>query len=497
MSNIRSLAAALPIAALLGATPAFAADVTQAQAQDLEGQLRGWMAGLVAPAVDVGARPVRVSADGDHYRIEVPAPEIMSKSGILEPGLSISVNAHPLDGGRWSIDDLRLPSPLRMHIPTPADTTKPAAPGVPAKPDSFVQELAVDKVESHGIFDPSFATTSSLDLTQTGYRFISPMQTITVARQSGHTALQPSGDGRVNLISESTGTQLSAQVNVTDMPPVTYSAATIRSSGHITNLAPATLATLIRTIAAFAPMAKDMDKSDAPTPEQRRLAHTALAALANTVTSFDQSVTLEGVKFGAMGQEATLRRAAFGTDFGAPDGKYSLGVSIELEGLDTAAVPPGVLRDYLPRKITLKPRVGGFSTRDANRLLGNAIDADPKAIGAVQADALATLANNPVEFSIDDLVIDLGLASVAANGSITVSAPDDVTGEAEITAKGLDALIKRANTAPELKQIAPALFFLKGIAKQDGEDYVWQINYDKTGVTVNDTDISDMIGQKK
>jgi hypothetical protein len=491
MPILRSLAATLPLAALLAASPVHAADVSQSQAQALETDLRSWMVSLVAPAIDVGPRPVRVSADGDHFRIEVPAPEMLAGLGVVEPGLSMSVNAHLLDGGRWALDNLRLPSPLRLYMPK---SDGPAAPGTKGE---ILQELSVEKLDTHGVFDPSFATTSSLDLTQTGYRLASPAQTLTIARQSGHTALQPASDGRVNLIAEGNGTQLSAQVNVPNMPPVSYTAATIRNSGHIKDLAPAALASLIRSVATFAPTVKDSEKNPGPSPEQRKLGRTALAALGGLMAGFDQSVTLEGLKVNAMGQSATLRRASVGVDFGTPDGKYSLGLAVELEGLTSPAVPAGAFRDYMPRKIVLKPRVGGFSTAEANRLLLSAIEADPKDMDAIQGKALEALAANPVEFSIDDLTIDLGLASLAANGTLTVSGPADLSGEAEITVTGLDALIKRSNTAPELKQIAPVLFFLKGIAKQDGDDYVWQINYDKGSVTVNDTDLSQMMGQMK
>ena len=37
------------------------------------------------------------------------------------------------------------------------------------------------------------------------------------------------------------------------------------------------------------------------------------------------------------------------------------------------------------------------------------------------------------------------------------------------------------------------LIFLKGIAKADGDDYVWAINYEKGSVTVNDTDLSELM----
>ena len=100
-----------------------------------------------------------------------------------------------------------------------------------------------------------------------------------------------------------------------------------------------------------------------------------------------------------------------------------------------------------------------------------------------------------MEASIDELTFDLGPAKLSANGTFTVPGQSlaEMSGEAEITISGLNALIKRANSNAELKQIAPVLIFLKGIAKADGDDYVWAINYEKGSVTVNDTDLSELM----
>ena len=109
---------------------------------------------------------------------------------------------------------------------------------------------------------------------------------------------------------------------------------------------------------------------------------------------------------------------------------------------------------------------------------------------------MALLADHPVELAIEDLLIDLGPLRLKGQGSLIVSSPQEAGGEAELRATGLDALIRRANAVPELKMAAPVLIFLKGIAKQEGNESVWSITYADKKVMVNDTDLSDLMPSK-
>jgi hypothetical protein len=184
---------------------------------------------------------------------------------------------------------------------------------------------------------------------------------------------------------------------------------------------------------------------------------------------------------------------------GVTDGKLELATEISVEGVDSPEIPKGIYRDYLPRKITLKPRISGVPSEDLVKLLLRAIDSDANDLAELQEAAMGLLGAGPLEIAIDELGIDLGRASLAGTGSLDVASVTDITGEAEINLKGLDALIKTANTTPDLKQIAPVLIFLKGIGKQDGDATVWNIAYQDNNITVNDTDLSALMpgGGKK
>ncbi len=461
--------------------------VTPAQASDLEAQLRAWMAGLVSPAIDVGPRPVQATADGDHFNIVLPVPDVVSTTGVVPQGLAVTMKARPLDGGRWALDDLVAPSPVTVTPPKDLGADDKAA----GKPFVF----SVENQQFHGLLDPSFATTSSFDTRWTGFRLSGSNSTSFTQSSVSHSIWQPTTDGKINVLTDGTSEQSKSDIEGSDGKKVTYTIAKTRSSSRINNVSPASLASLIRSVAALVPTISGT--KDSLSPDQRTLARTAVFALRDMFGGAEAAQTLEGIKFDADGHGGTLAKATLGMKMGVTDGKLELATQIGMEGLDSPEVPAGVFREYLPRKLSLKPRVSGIPSEDLVKLMLRAIDSDASDMADLQASAVALLGAGPLEVAIDELELDLGKAALSATGSLDVTSPNDITGEAEISMSGLEALIKRANTTPEIKQIAPVLIFLKGIGKQDGEKTVWTVNYEDNKVMVNDTDLSDLIpGQK-
>jgi hypothetical protein len=471
---------ALAVAGLYAFTaPAYAADVTAAQASDLESQLRGWMAGLVSPALDVGPRPVLITADGDHFNVELPAPDIVAAAGIAAPGLSLKLKAKPLDSGRWALDDLTVPLPLKL--------TAPKGTGPDVNGDQSMT-ITAESQQFHGIFDPSYATTSSFDSIVTGMKVAGASSVSTTARATSHSIWQPAGDGRINVLTESMSEKSSNKITNDKGQDITYSVEKSASSAQFKSMAPASLATLIRSIAALVPTLPGT--ADSLSPAQRTLARNAVFAIQDMIAGVEATSKMEGIKFTAEGHTGSIARASFATKGGIDDGKIQAVNEIAVEGFDSPEIPKGVYRDYLPRKISLKPRVSGVPRDDLIKLLLRAIDSEAKDLPELQEAAIALLGAGPLEIAIDDLAIDLGKASLSGNGSLDIAGLNDITGEAEISVKGLDALIKTANTKPDLKQIAPVLIFIKGIGKQDGDATVWNIAYQDNNITVNDTDLS-------
>ncbi len=94
-------------------------------------------------------------------------------------------------------------------------------------------------------------------------------------------------------------------------------------------------------------------------------------------------------------------------------------------------------------------------------------------------------------------MLDIGIAKLTGNGELDVSSPADISGEAELRLTGFDALLRKVGATAEFKVAAPVLIFLKGIGERDGNDMVWKVKYEDSKVSVNGTDLSDMIPKGK
>jgi hypothetical protein len=490
----------LPALALAGAltTPAFTtqarAEPTPEAAQALQAQLHDWLASLVQPAVTVAPDAITVVPEGDHFRLSLPAITALSARGVVPQGATVSLSARPLDAGRWAIDDLTLPATLRFTAPPmPVPPAKDGQPQKPPEPN--VVTIAVDGLQTHGVIDPSFATTSSLDQSSTGVHVTSPHGSFTSGKISTNNTWQPDGTSRVNMLTQGSVADWKQTTILPDGQTSTVSINRVEIGSTGRKVSPAAYATIIRSIASLAPTLRQ--GSDHLTEEQRRLARAIVANIRDLADGMALTETLDGMTVQAGPVLATLRRFTFGEDFAAPEGKMSLGIQIALEGLDSPMIPPGVFHDYLPKKIVLKPRLSGVPVQGLVDLADDAIATDSKDMAPLQAEALALMAAGPLNLSLEEISFDLGPASLDGNISFDIASPTDITGDGDITITGLDALIKRANTTPELKQIAPALIFLKGIGKQDGNDTSFAINYENGSLKVNDTDLSSMIPAQK
>ena len=498
MSYPRRLTAAVILAGALSG-PVHAADVTPAEATDLQEQLRAWMASLVKPALDVGPAPVQVAAAGDHFDVTIPAPDALSAMGFTAPGLKVTLAARPLDGGRYALDHLVLPQPLLLTMPaafdTPEKSAKKAPDGTAATPPiPKTVSLGYAAMTFQGLLDPSYATTSSFDTSYSGLHIVSPNSDSTTAKSVSHSTWQPSGDGHLTILSDGSSENTTASITTKDGTVTTYSIGASHSTSQIKAVSPDSLGALVRSIAALVPTVAGT--KDSLSPEQRALARTAVLALRDMFAGAEMQQSFQTLKFETMGIGGSIAKAGIATKIGTEKGKLLLATELSVEGVDSPAIPAGVYRDYLPRRIMFKPRVSGIPGDDLVKLLLQAIDSSQADMPALEEQAMALLGAGPLEVAIDDMAVDLGRASLSGNGTLTVASPTDISGDAQITLVGLDALIKTANTTPPLKQAAPVLIFLKGIGKQDGNETVWDIKYEDKKVTVNDTDLSDLIPTK-
>jgi len=468
---------------LIAATPA-RAEATPEAAASLQAQIQAWMADLVGPTVDLGSHVARVSPEGEGYRFELPVMGPLGPTGWLMTGDPVTATAKPLDGGRWTIESLRLPTPLRAE-------QQPIQEG---KPRNWVLNLTDQQ------FDPSLATGSSFEAVLRGYdsvaRTAAGVQITHLDRYAWHGGWQPTGEGRVSVSSDGQGENLTMSIGgAAEVGPVTVNAAAMHSGTRIERIGFAQLGAAMRSISGLLPAATQAAGAAgvpaAIAPKDREGLRALVIALRDLLGGVRHEMTLERLRIDVAGQGGTVDSLTVGGSAAAPDGMLEASLHLAAVGFDSPLIPQGPLRDYLPRRIALSPRVSGLPMKDVMALLLRAIDEDDK--DALQGEAVALLAKGPLEVGLDDVVVDLGSAVLKAGGTMTIAAPDDIEGNAGISVTGLDTLIRRANTVPELRSAAPFLIFLKGIGEQKGDAVIWNITYADGKTDVNGTDLSTLL----
>ena len=112
-------------------------------------------------------------------------------------------------------------------------------------------------------------------------------------------------------------------------------------------------------------------------------------------------------------------------------------------------------------------------------------------------DGRALFTHGGINIGFDTLALDIAGTRFGGGGKFTLTGPQSISGQAEIAADGLDALIGKAQADPMLAQGIPVIIFLKGIAHITGDHAVWQISVANQKLLVNGVDLSAMAGALK
>ena len=505
MSIVTRLGGAALLAGLLAPVPVMAQAPALSSVQgakEIADAMRSWLGRQTSNVLDWSALGLRVLPEGEHYRLEMPFGGSYFDNTLKLGDATAVATVKPLEGGRWSIVNITLPPKLRGEV-----RESPAA-------EPTVMDVTIENQQTTGVYDPSLATPSSYVTTLGGYssetRSASGVQTSRIGKISGRSEWLPAGPGRMTIQGDST---LEDYTSISPLPGGEQTKVTIARIGgstRIENFDIDGLGALLRTAFEVGAKAKaegdasgtkggskegaPKDAAKAPSAEDKALATRLLAQVSAMMDAMETDQTYENIRVeGGSLFSGSLRRLGFGFAAGAPGGKMEVKLRLALEGLESPLIPAGPWLEFVPHKLTLAPKLGGVPKEAVMALLRRAIDTEGREIAG---DAMALLADHPVELAIEDLVIDLGPLRLKGEGTLTVSSPDEASGAAELRATGIDALIRRVNRVPELKMAAPVLIFLKGIARQEGNETVWQITYADRKMMVNDTDLSDLMPSK-
>lgn len=497
--------ATLAALACFAATPARADDtpaaVSSEGAHRLEQQVSAWLATMLGPRVTPGDLPLHITAESDHYLLELPFARTLSDAtGARIEADPAFAELRPLDRGRWGIDNVRAPSPLHASLPLP---------GSDDPSDSVSLSATIAHQEQHAVLDPSLATPSYWDTKIQGYA-----STITGMRDGGsrktsideafaHLTAEPNPNGRLTVRQTSDTHLLAVNAVMPNVGLISIAIERMEGGMRLQDVAPEQVAPLLHAVMDLLPSsvtaarrgyAHGGSPDTAPlelSDKERAAARDMLIALARLLGGFDEHATLENLHLAGRGYSGHIAKVALGIGASAPHGRSLIHWEMTLDGLDSSDIPPGLLRDYLPHHIAIAPRISGLPSADLQALLLRAIDSPQRRDDQKLArDARALLAKGPLAVGLDDLQLDFGPATLRGNSEVRIRDVGRYEGEAHLAATGLDELIKQANARPDLARAMPVLFMLKGMGKQEGDKTVWNATYHDGRLLVNGNDMS-------
>lgn len=479
-------------AALLGPQAAAAQTIGPEQAQTLQQQLRSWLSSLLGPGTkQPDLPPLQITGEGDHYQLSWPIP------GLDAPAdAKVTAALRPLDGGRWSVDDVRVPD-AKFTMTMPESDKVPT--GGPMK-----VAISIGQQQTHAVFDPSYATSSTVHMDLHSLDLVTDSakqhQEQKLERYLLDGSLQPRPDKRLELSVTAEMDNWATAARMEGSGAVAIGADRVTATGQVGGISRDRINDVIAATTALIhvlpPDTVEKGSKGQIPPEARSQLRTLIQALSDTITSLQMQETVDGLKLEVEGMGAIgMKRLAFGFGGEAPEGKLRTWIDIALDELQTPALPPKIAA-YLPHHIALRPSLSGVQTADLTKL---ALDAtEPGADEKTLAPNLAAIfSHGGVDLGLDVLSFDVGPAKVEATGHLIVLSPNEYRGKARVVATGLDDLAAQAKTHPELQQALPVLVMARGLAKQDGPRLVWDIVSDGTAVTVNGLDLTQLGGGDK
>ena len=495
-----SLALAAPVAAQTPPPP------SPEQARALEAQIGTWLKTNFAGTGPLPTRPVELTAEGDHYTVRIPFGP--GKAGSIEPpDAAFTALARPIGGTRWSVDNQQLPPSMTIKttesVPNDPDTKNPSPDATHKEPVTYRIKLGAQT--GSGVIDTSFTTPANSSST---------IQTIDVEKEAGagvslshfgltttQASTRPTDASHTDVLSDVAITGYATKSELPDGTAVTLQADRLHVVTSLSGLAQAEFVPLIRLLAELGQLA-DSKKSDAegPTPAQKVKLHALLQQAQGLLTGGTITESAEGVKYDIGGKTGRFDKVALSFGGDAPGDMLAAKMEFTLDGLVVDAVPPA-FASYVPSHIAIRPVITNVSVGALTKMgLDATAPASPSGPDGKapakpnQADMAALFAKGGITYGFDGLLLDIAGTTLTGTGRFTSATPTTVTGQAELTATGLDALLAKAQGNPMLAQAVPVVIFLKGIAKTSGDRSVWQIAVNNAKVTVNGVDLSALMG---
>ena len=470
------------------APAALAADVTQAQAAVLEAQIRQWVSSMGGTVSLAGPQPLSVRPAGNHFDVAVP----LRMTGPVRGDIQVSGTATPGENGRWSVAGIRTAVPLRLVADLPAP--KKEGEKGPPKTTPITYTVNTEAQDGGGSYDPTFNTPSNWNSTLKGMTIQAEgadmRQTSAIANASGTSTLTPRDGGRLDFATNGTltGYRLDS-LAAADTPAIAAQVDKVEVTAAINGISRARALDLINIATAANELTRKAGPGAPPKLPPALMAQ-LIAALQDLTSDMNLAESFQGVKMNVGGMDFAMDQLRFAMTGKSEQGLMRVGLDLGYGGLVIPDFGLGEAQDLVPRALSLRPFVTGVAAADLARLataLNDGRDPNPAEIAAV-------FGHGGVVYGVDSLTFDMGASRFTSDGKVTMASVNSFTGAGRVTAENFDALVQKLGTVPPAQQIMPAVLFVKGIGRNEGGKLVWDIAWNEGKLTVNNMDLSAMVG---
>ena len=469
----------------LSAPPVPTAHPGPLTAAEIQAQLRAALGPIGGDQAAPG-RKVRVTAEGDHFRMTLPFLSMMNlmPQGPGSQAASMTATLRQV-AGRWELGDIRSPSPVSYAVSLPQPKGKPP---IEVKVTSTTAEQ-----NGHASFDPSYATPSAwsqvgrgIDIKSLGEDFQQKQHIDSYTSEGG---LTPAAGGRLDFDGKFEATNY-AQVSRTPEQNYDFAAARLHVATKLEQVNRQQVGPLMAAaIKAFGSIA------GAKPGAMATLDPATKAALVNSLQDLAEGGSLDesadGLRVVTGGKLYGAAHAGLGLGASAPNGKLSAYMDVALDGLTLPDA--GANAGLLPSHLALRPSISGIDMHALTELARSAgAHADAKTLAF---QAIGLLSTGDVQVAIDTFSLDMGQAKFAGTGAVHIRAPtpQGIDGAARVTAEGYEGFIQQvqalSKTQPNAAKILPGLIYAKGLGKQEGGKTVWNVALANGAVTVNGIDV--------
>ena len=466
------LAPQLPAAALAQVTPEHAAA--------LQAQLRDWLQTAVGPGLAIGQSPVDVTAAGDHFDLTYPLLTAVGRP-------LVTAKMTDAGNGRWSIDDVVVPSPSVFNYRLPPSKT-----GAPSS--EVTTTLTIGKLQQQILLDPSFATPTTATSSYGDLSITTQLPGMTqlshLDSAESHTTITPASDGRVDISGDTSAQGYTMKLPDPSDPQAAAIAVNIAGVSVITTLKDVSKeqgAQMLHLLVQFGQRADKTagTKSPALDPATSLALLSALGDFAKSVVIAEK---LDDMTVTAKGLTGTIKQLGLGLETKIVDGKAEARLPLSADGLTLPDLGLGTMVQLIPTHVSLTPSVSHVPTGALMQL--------SKAVVQKQTpddqDMAALFSQGPIDAALDDIQIDLAGSKLAGHIAM-VALPDNVSATGQITADNFDSLQQTLAADPQTRQAIPVAIFLKGIARAETGRLVWDVVYRDSSLLINGQDISAMM----